>query len=123
MDTTAHEIILQKNLHIITQQLKDIAVYIDDTDDWQIKTDGTSLAESDTDLLADASEAADEQVTELAELENQYKAITRALQKITAGTYGICEIAGESIEEARLSANPSARTCIQHKEEEYRLSL
>ncbi len=123
MDTTTYKIALQKNLYVITQQLKDIAVYIVDTDDWQIKTNGTALTESDTDLLADASEAADEQVTELAELENQYGAITRALQKITDGSYGICEISGEPIEAARLQANPSARTCISHKEEEYRLPI
>jgi RNA polymerase-binding transcription factor DksA len=37
-----------------------------------------------------------------------------ALAKIDAGTYGICETSGEPIEEARLRANPAARTCMHH---------
>ncbi len=123
MDTTTYELALRKNLLVVTEQLTDIAVYTADTDDWHIQTDSGSVGESDSDLIADAAEAADAQITELAELENQYKAITHALQKIAAGTYGICEIAGEPIEVARLNANPSSRTCTQHMEEEYRLPL
>lgn len=123
MDTTSYKVTLEKLLATITSELKDIAVYNPETDDWQVTTDGAALSESDTDLQADAAEAADARVTELAELENQYKATTRALTKIAAGTYGICEISGEPIEEARLAANPSARTCITHKEDEYQLPL
>ena len=32
------------------------------------------------------------------------------LKKIEAGTFGVCEISGEPIEEDRLDANPAART-------------
>jgi len=37
-----------------------------------------------------------------------------ALEKIKLGTYGICEICGNHIEEERLQANPSARTDKAH---------
>ncbi|MED4213990.1 yteA family sporulation protein, partial [Priestia megaterium] len=37
-----------------------------------------------------------------------------ALQKIEAGTYGICEVSGEEIPFERLEAMPTATTCIQH---------
>ncbi len=47
-------------------------------------------------------------------LETQLNEVLNALQKIEAGTYGICEISGESIEVDRLEANPSARTCKEH---------
>ncbi|MCR4322814.1 MAG: TraR/DksA C4-type zinc finger protein [Candidatus Azambacteria bacterium] len=43
-------------------------------------------------------------------LEAQLTAVTVALEKINAGTYGICEQCGSAIDDARLTANPSART-------------
>lgn len=50
----------------------------------------------------------------LKELEAQLFNVTEALQKIKKGTYGICEVSGHPIEEDRLEANPSARTCKEH---------
>ncbi len=40
--------------------------------------------------------------------------IDAALARLGSGTYGICEIGGEPIAEARLAARPTARTCVQH---------
>ena len=37
-----------------------------------------------------------------------------ALERIEKGTYGICEVGNEEIEEDRLNANPAARTCKAH---------
>ncbi|MEY8348881.1 TraR/DksA C4-type zinc finger protein [Bacillus cereus] len=37
-----------------------------------------------------------------------------ALQKIEAGTYGVCEVSGEEIPLERLEAMPTATTCIEH---------
>ena len=51
-------------------------------------------------------------------LERRLADIKHALGKIENGTYGICEISDEPIESARLEANPAARTCIAHLEEE-----
>jgi DnaK suppressor protein len=39
--------------------------------------------------------------------------IAAALQRLDAGTYGRCERCGGSIDEARLVARPTARTCIR----------
>lgn len=41
-------------------------------------------------------------------------AVSAALQRIADGAYGICEVCGEPIPEARLRALPTARTDIQH---------
>ena len=41
--------------------------------------------------------------------------IDRALTKITAGTYGICESCGQPIPRARLKALPYAALCVQCK--------
>jgi RNA polymerase-binding transcription factor DksA len=40
--------------------------------------------------------------------------IDEALAKFDKGTYGLCEVCGEPISEARLEAMPAARTCITH---------
>lgn len=52
------------------------------------------------------------------ELEGRYNTVTRALAKFADGTYGICEISGSEIELDRLEANPAARTCKAHMQEE-----
>ncbi len=40
--------------------------------------------------------------------------VRRARRAITAGTYGICEVCGEPIPEARLEARPWATRCVAH---------
>ncbi len=50
----------------------------------------------------------------LADLEAHYDAILAALARIEKGTYGKCEVCGEKIAEARLEADPSATTCVEH---------
>ena len=44
----------------------------------------------------------------------QLKDINDALKKIEDGKYGKCEVCDSEIEEDRLMANPSARTCTVH---------
>ena len=76
--------------------------------------------DSDGTLKADRNEAADkvEQFEEnsaiLKELETRYNNVLRALKKIEEGSFGVCEINGDKIEEDRLLANPAARTCKKH---------
>lgn len=115
--------LLTTQLKDVTSQLQEIAVLDTDSGDWMIRTDNIDQTETDENSQADAAEEADERVSVLAELENQYRIIVHALKKIEAGTYGICEISGEPIEEGRLHANPAARTCIHHMESEYELPL
>lgn len=66
--------------------------------------------------MADRTEEYDTRRAELAELEGRWNDIRDALKKIDAGTYGVCEVSGEPIEEDRLIANPAARTCKEHME-------
>jgi DnaK suppressor protein len=44
----------------------------------------------------------------------------RALARIAAGTYGVCESCGEAIGKARLQAFPRATLCVQCKQREER---
>ena len=73
---------------------------------------------TEKDELADRVESYEVQTEEVAALEKQWRNIGHALEKIDLGTYGLCEVCDEHIEEDRLMANPSARTCIAHLDQE-----
>ena len=40
--------------------------------------------------------------------------VEAALERVTAGTYGDCEVCHQPIAAARLEARPTARTCVDH---------
>lgn len=50
-------------------------------------------------------------------LEERYNNVKAALARIEEGTYGVCRVCSNAIEENRLDANPEAETCIAHKEQ------
>jgi len=112
---------LETELKVVEKELKTVGVQNpENSNDWEAK-------ETEMDVMnatADENEAADkfEEYTQNRAindaLEVRYNNIKKALEKIEAGTYGICEIGGEEIEEERLEANPSARTCKAHISEE-----
>lgn len=59
---------------------------------------------------ADQVEAHDIELSLEKNMGDRVKEIDAALERIAAGTYGTCEACGKEIEEARLMANPAART-------------
>src|SRR5690606_35240651 len=90
---------------------------LNDSGDWiatPVEQDG-----NEADYLDQAThvEAFESHVGALTQLEKQYSDILRALKKIDAGKYGVCEISGNTIELDRLEANPAARTCKAHMNE------
>lgn len=91
--------------------------------DWIATPETASRAEADENVVADRNEEWIERRGEVAALETRYNNIVRALKKIENGTYGVCEISGEAIEEDRLAANPAARTCKAHMNDETQLPL
>jgi RNA polymerase-binding transcription factor DksA len=50
-------------------------------------------------------------------LEGQLSLVDEALKRIDAGTYGLCEVCKEPIDEERLIERPMARFCRKHQEE------
>lgn len=83
--------------------------------EWDLKTPELNKQSADPSEMADAMEALETQVGVEYQLEEQFKEVSAALEKMTAGTYGKCEAGGEEIEIARLEANPAARSCIAHE--------
>jgi len=43
---------------------------------------------------------------------DRLEAVDRALARLEAGTYDVCEVCGEPIPAARLEARPAATTCV-----------
>jgi len=120
-DYATYTIALQDLQVTLETELNSFATYNSTTDNWELTLD-TSLGDvPDQNEQADAAEDTEERVAVLTDLETRYRNVVRALQKITAGNYGVCEISGEPIESARLVANPAARTCIAHRDQEANL--
>jgi RNA polymerase-binding transcription factor DksA len=121
MDTEQFKNKLEAELQAVEKELRSVATQNPkNPQDWEAK-------ETDMDVMsavADPNEAADKQEEYVQnraiadQLEIRYNNIKRALSKIEEGTYGICEVSGEQIEEDRLGANPAARTCKEHMEKE-----
>ncbi|MDP2932364.1 MAG: TraR/DksA C4-type zinc finger protein [Chloroflexota bacterium] len=67
----------------------------------------------------------EEEATETVELEkrlslekrlkDQLADVEHALQKFEKGTYGLCDICGQPIDEARLEARPQSNLCLSCK--------
>lgn len=122
MTTTETRMLLQHLYSQITTDLQTIATYNEHTGDWQALPEATEDT-ADENSRADRTEDWGERQATVAQLETRFRNIKRALTKLEAGTYGVCEITGEPIEPDRLAANPAARTCKNHLNEESLLPL
>ena len=123
-DTTFYKDKLDAALVAIVTELSTIGNYDPVNDDWEAVPDQEIQNEdADENSSADYTESWNERRATLSALEQEYREIKRALKKIEAGTYGICEMGGEPIEEKRLDARPDARTCTLHMNDEAQLPL
>jgi RNA polymerase-binding transcription factor DksA len=83
----------------------------------------TSATEASQRELSTADQHPAEQATETLEreldlgvlqsVESALIEVQAALERLEAGTYGICEICGKPIAEERLKAMPAARYCLE----------
>ncbi len=86
--------------------------------DW-MPTSGSVVGDTaEESEMADEMEELGTNAAILNDLEIRYHAVLRALSKIEAGTYGMCEISDHPIEDDRLRANFAARTCTAHMHNE-----
>ena len=116
MQTEHYKKLLEAELATVEQELGTVGVRNpENPDDWQAKETEMDVTNKENDELADKVEEYEENRSINDTLEARYKQIKHALEKITEGTYGVCEIGGEPIEEERLQADPAATTCIAHK--------
>lgn len=119
IDSTQYKEALETELTQVVADLQKLGIQNPEVAaDW-IATPGDKVdTEADQNIIADRVEDWEERRATLSVIETRYNNITKALQKIAEGTYGICEIGGEEIEAKRLEANPAARTCKVHIDNE-----
>ena len=116
MNTDHFKDTLTEEKKLVEKELHELGWKNKETGEWETTGDTMDV----TTPMQDANEAGD-QIEELEErqsetvaLEARLKDIQDALIKIDKGTYGVCEVSGDQIEEDRLEANPAARTCKAH---------
>mgnify|MGYP003386288276 CR=1 FL=1 len=119
--TQLHQTLLTQKEQLITD-LQAIAAMNEESGDWEALP-VSEVSEADNNNEADGVEDWNERHATVAQLEVMFRNCTRALEKIERGTFGTCEVCGETIEENRLIILPTARTCVAHIDDERTLSL
>ncbi len=123
MDINKYKTILEAEFADLEAELKTLGIHNPTVpEDWIATPSGVGENEADENVGADRAEEWEEKAAILAVLETRYNNVSRALGKIGSGEFGKCEIGGEPIEEARLDANPAARTCMAHLNDEAELN-
>ena len=119
IDTTVCKELLEEQLSVLTTDLQQLGIHNPQVkEDWIALPTDIEVQEADENIGADRVEDWMEKTATLAALETEYNNIILALSRIEEGTYGNCEICSEEIEDERLMADPSARTCMAHLGEE-----
>lgn len=122
MDTTIYKNLLLERQNEVEAELKAVGIHNpQNASDWIAVPRDLDAEEPDDNLAADAVESWNERASLVVELEKAYNTTRAALARIEAGTYGVCEVCGVPIEEKRLHAAPTARTCIAHIDQESEL--
>lgn len=111
MNTQEYKTKLEAEKLLVEGELGGLGRFNDDLGEWEATPEEQANPEADENDLADRSEDFEERYSTLATLSTRLDDIKSALMKINAGTYGMCEVCGNKIEEDRLSVNPAARTC------------
>lgn len=115
VDTAKYKERLEQMLAELTEELKGLGIHNPDVpEDWLATPQGVDVAQADPNVGADRVEDWENRRATLAQLETRFNNLRRALKKIEDDSFGTCEISGEEIEEDRLDANPAARTCKEH---------
>jgi RNA polymerase-binding transcription factor DksA len=85
--------------------------------------DGTELSHVGQHPAEYASDVADRQTAMAlaSTVDSDLRRVDAALGRVEEHAYGRCEVCGTAIEDERLEVTPTARTCIEHRDEESRL--
>jgi DnaK suppressor protein len=100
---------MRQSLQAEMTSLNEEAANIDQVEGYGVKN---HPAEDATELFTRERSLAIE-----AQLQRELQQIDHALERIADGSYGTCEVGGESIPVERLEARPLATLCIQHQRE------
>lgn len=102
METDHFKQLLEEELQTLNQELAELG------------HEDIDASATEADEVADRFEEQEEHEGESSALSKRRAEVKAALERITAGTYGICEECGEKIGDDRLEANPAAAVCSKH---------
>ncbi len=114
METKHFKELLEKELKTLEEELSTVGrKNPDQKGDWEA-TESEDIDPAEDAEVANSIETYENNRGILNQLEVRLNNVKKALIKIGEGTYGICEVCGNNIEEDRLEANPHAPTCKAH---------
>lgn len=115
MDTNHFKKLLETELTKVEGELKSIGRRNpNNPNDWEATPKAFQADSADRMEVADAIDDYEDNTAILKDLEIRYNEIKSALERISAGTYGICGVCKQAIDPKRLEANPAASSCVAH---------
>ncbi len=111
MNTENNKKKLEEEKGMLENELSGLGRVDEKTGEWEATPEVQTAPEADENDLSDRSEDYEERTSLMTALEARLLDINNALDAIESGTYGVCTICGNKIEEDRLEANPAALTC------------
>jgi|SRR3989344_1617373 len=108
---------LEKERDILLEELRDMGKLNGETGEWEATPEELPSPESDQNDMADRFENFEARSSMMKTLEPRLNDVLRALKRLGRDSFGKCEVCKKDIEEARLEANPAARTCKEHMED------
>ena len=105
---------LESERDVLVSQMKDMGKLNTETNEWEATPEDTGYVETDQNDMADRFEDFEAKSSMIKVLEARLQGILHALKNIGKDTFGKCDVCKKDIEQARLEASPSARTCKKH---------
>lgn len=107
---------LEEEKEVLLKQMKDIGRLDKETGEWETTPEELNFPESDENDKADRFEDFEARSSMMKTLELRLSNILKSLKELNKESFGKCEVCKKDIEMARLEANPAARTCKKHLE-------
>ncbi len=108
---------LEKEREVLLEELQDMGKLNQETGEWEATPEEQDAPESDQNDMADRFEDFEARSSMMKTLEPRLNDVLRALKRLGRDSFGKCEVCKKEIEDARLEANPAARTCMEHMED------
>jgi RNA polymerase-binding transcription factor DksA len=113
-DTKYYQEVLENQKVQLETDLSSVGRKNPDSNDWEATVTDLDVLPADENDVADMFEELEGNKALINALEEQLREVTGALEKINTDKFGVCEVCGIEIEEDRMEANPSAKTCKEH---------
>ena len=107
---------LEAERDMLIEELHDMGKLNPETMEWEATPQEMLVPEPDQNDMADRFEDFEARSSMLKTLVPRLNNILRALKNLNKESFGKCEVCKKDIEQARLEANPAARTCKKHLE-------